>query len=187
MSTTVKLLEDVNPKKWTDQGIRIWFRSSQRRHLPRSVDHDANPTSVRFFHLLPSLSPAPQHPFDPDPLPPLTENPEDYCADDHSNCLKCADLILRATNPISDPLGGPGTYQASYKLCDQTFRLLRLAEKDIFEAMDVKGRLVHRLIVNFQEILRTSENFPFRMAKFWQDFSTYREISISFIDFSQFS
>jgi hypothetical protein len=48
ISTAAKLLKEVNPKKWTDQRVRIWFRNNQRRHFPRSMSHDANPLSAIF-------------------------------------------------------------------------------------------------------------------------------------------
>jgi hypothetical protein len=82
ISAIVKVLEEVNPKKWTDPRVRIWFHSNQRRYFPRLVDHGANPASARFSDWLPSFAPPPQYPFDPALRPPLTEKPEGYFVDD---------------------------------------------------------------------------------------------------------
>jgi hypothetical protein len=84
---------------------------------------------------VPDLSPpsvtVPLQPLDTHPLPSVPVSAGEHAPDCRLATSKYADLILRSAKPTSHPLGGPGTYEASCKICWQSFRQRQSLSKHI--------------------------------------------------------
>jgi hypothetical protein len=42
IATTVRLLEDLHPKKWTRRGVRMWFQGNENRDRLVQIDDHMN-------------------------------------------------------------------------------------------------------------------------------------------------